>query len=172
MNSNIIKYVIVVIILSCVSAGVKQLREWTFKEKVKDVMSTQILYRGDDQQSMTNFSKDVIFAIEYDMPNEYKSEARSLFFFIAYVKTMVNNEDYASLDLIDRRLNALSVIRKVAKANNNKITPYEIFGIAASLRKESPSLWNDYKQFVDDGMSKQRMENLELQNQTVKNLLN
>lgn len=172
MNSNIVKYVVVVIILSCVSAGVKQLKEWTFKEKVKDTLSTPIFYRGDDQQSITNFSKDVIFAVEYDMPNEYKSEARLLFFFIAYAKAMINKEDYESLDLSDRRLNALNVIRKVAKANNNKITPYEIFGIAASLKKESPSLWVAYKQFIDEGVNKTRMERRELQNQIVTGLLN
>lgn len=87
-------------------------------------------------------------------------------------KLVILENRMIKLTLAEKRTLAILVIRYAAEANGNKITLYEIFGLANALKKEKPELWKEYREIQSLNMTVEDKNRIKTSEDIVKNILN
>lgn len=167
-----VKSTLFVLLIALIYVGAKYGYKEYKSTQVKDIFSMPILYQKYKNDGLEIFATDVVLSLENDTPLQYRDEARELFFFISYAKARHDKRSYEQLTLAEKRTLALLVIRSVAEANGNKITLYEIFGLANVLKKEKPKLWKEYKEIQNINMTVEDKNRIKSSEDIVKNILN
>lgn len=152
--------------------GLNMVIKNTNQRKSKIYFPRLFYIRNIKNDGLEIFATDVVLSLENDTPLQYRDEARELFFFISYAKARHDKRSYEQLTLAEKRTLALLVIRSVAEANGNKITLYEIFGLANVLKKEKPKLWKEYKEIQNINMTVEDKNRIKSSEDIVKNILN
>lgn len=166
------KSAIFVILLVILYGGWKYGYKEYKSTQVKDSFSTPIIYQKDKTNGIERFATEIVLSLENNTPLQYRDEARDLFFFISYAKARHTGKSYEQLTLAEKRTLAILVIRYAAEANGNKITLYEIFGLANALKKEKPELWKEYMEIQSLNMTVEDKNRIKISEDIVKNILN